>query len=147
LKNASQMAPIKGYPLRTDFSPSHSGSERILVVGEAAGLVNPISGEGIDYALESAQIAAEKILEEWHDGNPTNAVQKRYRNALGKKFQSQLMLNRLTQKVYFREGVWPYVLDSAYRKPSLRKAMVDSCFGTINPLVMFSPRTLIDIFL
>ena len=50
LKNAHQVAPIKGYPLRTDFSPSHSGNEWTLVVGEAAGLVNPITGEGIDYA-------------------------------------------------------------------------------------------------
>ena len=31
------------------------------LIGDAAGLVNPLNGEGIDYALESARIAAEVI--------------------------------------------------------------------------------------
>jgi len=147
LKNAHQVAPIKGYPLRTDFSPSHSGNEWILVVGEATGLVNPITGEGIDYALESAQLAADAILNGWHDGFPSGATQKKYRTALGKKFQFQLMINHLAQKIYFRDELWHSLLRSASAKPRLRKAMVDACFGTANPLVMFSPQTIMDIFL
>ena len=51
LRNARLVGPIKGYPLRTDFSRSSSGEGQILVVGESVGLVNPITGEGIDYAL------------------------------------------------------------------------------------------------
>jgi len=35
-----------------------------VVVGDAAGLVNPFNGEGIDYALESGRLAAECFLEE-----------------------------------------------------------------------------------
>lgn len=146
LKNAHQVAPIKGYPLRTDFSPSHSGNEWALVAGEATGLVNPITGEGIDYALESAQLAAHAILNNWHDGFPSSAIQKKYRAALGKKFQFQLMINHLAQKIYFRDEVWPTLLKNASEKPRLRKAMVDSCFGTANPLVVFSPQALMDIF-
>jgi flavin-dependent dehydrogenase len=34
-----------------------------LAVGDAAGLVNPFNGEGIDYALESGRLAAEAFLE------------------------------------------------------------------------------------
>ncbi|MBI3913638.1 MAG: geranylgeranyl reductase family protein [Chloroflexi bacterium] len=147
LKNARQVAPIQGYPLRTDFSPSHSGNEWILVVGEAAGLVNPISGEGIDYALESAHLAANAILNGWQDGFPSTATQKKYRTALGKKFQFQFILNHLIQKIYFRNGIWTSVLKSACQKPTLRKAMVDAVVGTGNPLVMFTPRVLRDVFL
>ena len=33
-----------------------------LAVGDAAGLVNPFNGEGIDYALESGRLAAEEFL-------------------------------------------------------------------------------------
>ena len=32
-----------------------------VVIGEAAGLVNPITGEGIDYGLESGKMAAEHL--------------------------------------------------------------------------------------
>jgi geranylgeranyl reductase family protein len=34
-----------------------------LAVGDAAGLVNPFNGEGIDYALESGRLAAEAFLD------------------------------------------------------------------------------------
>ena len=147
LKNARQVGPIKGYPLRTDFSPSLSGNERILVVGEAAGLVNPVSGEGIDYALESAHLAANAILTEWKNGIPSHSTQKRYRNALRKTFQTQFMITHLMQKLYFRDGIWPSLLRNASQRPTLRKAMIEACFGVGNPFGVFSPRTLMDIFL
>ena len=41
------------------FSSAPTFAEHTLLVGEAAGLVNPLTGEGIDYALESGMIAAE----------------------------------------------------------------------------------------
>ncbi len=35
----------------------------LLLVGDAGGLVNPFNGEGIAYAMESGQIAAEVIVQ------------------------------------------------------------------------------------
>ncbi|HLF02842.1 MAG TPA: geranylgeranyl reductase family protein [Anaerolineales bacterium] len=145
LKNAKQSGPIKGYPLRTDFSPSHSGNEWILVVGESAGLVNPITGEGIDYALESASLAAQAILNQW-DGGPSPVIARNYRAALSKKFRYQLMLNHLAQKVYFRDGMMDNFLRRGQHKEYLRQAIVDACFGSADPMVMFSPRILWEVF-
>ncbi|MDX3537843.1 geranylgeranyl reductase family protein [Streptomyces sp. MB09-01] len=48
-------------PLRLDFSPGRCVGDGILLVGDAAGLVNPFTGEGISYALESGRTAAEVI--------------------------------------------------------------------------------------
>jgi geranylgeranyl reductase family protein len=145
LKNAKQAGPIKGYPLRTDFSPSHSGNDWVLVVGEAVGLVNPITGEGIDYALESAQLAARAILAGWQ-GAASPAIQKQYRAALAKKFRYQLALNHLAQKVYFRGGMLGNLLKRGQKSEYLRQAIVDACFGAADPVVMFSPRTLWEVF-
>ena len=53
---------IQGYPIRMDF-PRHSAvSDRALLVGEAAGLVNPLTGDGIDFALESGRLAAKHLV-------------------------------------------------------------------------------------
>lgn len=145
LKNAKQVGPIKGYPLRTDFSPSHSGNDWMLVVGESVGLVNPITGEGIDHALESAQIATAAICAEWR-GAASPSIQKRYRAALAKKFRYQLMLNHLTQKVYFRGSMLDNFLKRGQRSRYLRQVIVDACFGSADPVVMFSPRTLWEVF-
>jgi flavin-dependent dehydrogenase len=50
---------------------------RVLLVGDAAGLVNPLQGEGISQAMTSGRLAAESILAE-----PRAAAQL-YRVALG----------------------------------------------------------------
>jgi flavin-dependent dehydrogenase len=34
-------------------------ADGLLLVGDAAGMVNPFNGEGIDYALEAARVGAE----------------------------------------------------------------------------------------
>jgi geranylgeranyl reductase family protein len=55
--------PVKGYPLRIDFPAQRTAGRNWAIVGEAAGLVNPVTGEGIDLALESGLLAA-RILHE-----------------------------------------------------------------------------------
>ncbi|MDJ0765585.1 MAG: geranylgeranyl reductase family protein [Myxococcota bacterium] len=52
---------LMGAPLRFDFDPERSAKGRMLLVGDAAGLVSPFTGEGISYALESGRIAADTI--------------------------------------------------------------------------------------
>ena len=59
-----------------------------VAVGDAAGLVNPMNGEGIDYGLESGMLAADMFL-----GGPVGAP-ARYDRLLGERFDSFLRTGR-----------------------------------------------------
>jgi flavin-dependent dehydrogenase len=146
LRNAHQVGPIKGHPLRTDFSRVLSGKERILIAGEAIGLVHPITGEGIDYALESGQLAAEAILEGWQNGLSSQAIQRKYRAALGKNFSFGFALALFLQRVFFRDGFVDKTLCRIQRRPYLHRALVEFCFDRINPITVFTPQTLWGVF-
>ena len=50
LEGARQAGPLTGYPIRVDFLHAPTFGERTLLVGESAGLVNPLTGEGIEQA-------------------------------------------------------------------------------------------------
>jgi geranylgeranyl reductase family protein len=68
LRGAKPLAPPRSFPLRWDFLRSPLTAPRLLIAGEAAGLVNPLTGEGIDYALESGRIAAAHALQRLQTG-------------------------------------------------------------------------------
>lgn len=62
LAQAAPTGPVRGHPLRTRLGGTRTHAERVLVAGDAAGLVSPLSGEGIAPALESGELAATHAL-------------------------------------------------------------------------------------
>jgi geranylgeranyl reductase family protein len=87
LSKARQVTPVKSFPLRIDFLTAPTFAGRTLLVGEAAGLVNPLSGEGIDYALESGRIAAEHLAGMFAQGDFSETQYQAYDHALRAHFQ------------------------------------------------------------
>lgn len=54
---------LMGHPLPLfDSRPVRLASQRVVLVGDAANLVDPFIGEGIYYAIRSSQIAADTVL-------------------------------------------------------------------------------------
>ncbi|MBM4464937.1 MAG: geranylgeranyl reductase family protein [Chloroflexi bacterium] len=54
---------LHGHPLPVYIRSEKLNTTRSLLVGDAAGLVDPLSGEGIRYAVKSARLAAEAIVQ------------------------------------------------------------------------------------
>jgi menaquinone-9 beta-reductase len=52
---------VPSAPIPMGFTRSALGTAGLLVVGDAGGIANPFTGEGIGYALESGEMAAEAI--------------------------------------------------------------------------------------
>src|SRR5262245_22053940 len=78
-------------------------ASRLLVVGDAAGLVKPTTGGGIYYSLVSATLAAETLIEglatDRLDDTSLSVYQQRWRERLGPEFQTQLALRMLAQRL------------------------------------------------
>jgi flavin-dependent dehydrogenase len=67
---------------------------RVILVGDAAGFINPISGEGIYYAMSSGEIAAKTISDSLENGNTSeeflSTYQKNWNRDFGKDIKSFL---------------------------------------------------------
>jgi len=61
LRNARLRGKVVGWPLMTYNHRLPIVANRVMLVGDAAGLINPLNGEGIQYALLSARWAAETL--------------------------------------------------------------------------------------
>lgn len=143
--------PVSGYPIRSDFLRAPTRADGLLAVGEAAGLVNPFTGEGIDYALESAELAAESVLEVLRrgpsDGPLPAAALAGYSRRLRQRFGSLFLLMDLAQRYAFN----PWVFDRLFGRGAEGQQLVDTliqvCFGAAPPARALAPIELIRLLL
>jgi geranylgeranyl reductase family protein len=74
-----------------------------LVVGDAAGTVNPFNGEGIDYAYETGRMAAEVLHEAISEGDPF--VLQQYEKRLEAEYGQYFKVARLFAHVIGRPAL------------------------------------------
>jgi geranylgeranyl reductase family protein len=76
---------------------------RVLVLGDAAGIVKPTTGGGIYYSLLSAEIAAETLVEKLAtdelERDALAAYERAWRRRLGPELRWQLILRRIAQRL------------------------------------------------
>ena len=74
-----------------------------MVVGDAAGSVNPFNGEGIDYAYETARMAAD-VLHEALSSHDASVLQ-RYPRLLDDEFGQYFKMARLFARIIGRPAL------------------------------------------
>jgi menaquinone-9 beta-reductase len=68
-RSENMISPVRGAALPMGFNRQPHYERGLLLVGDAGGMINPFNGEGIAYAMESAEIAAAAMAEA-HESGP-----------------------------------------------------------------------------
>lgn len=145
LSGAQRAGPIKGYPLRVDFASAPTCSDGVMLVGEAAGLVNPVTGEGIDYALESAKLAAEHLLSMFASGDLSGKPLQAYDNVLRQRYQDLFVLCNRLRFVYLNPLVLNRVVTAAAHDQDLLRIFMNIVLENQNAYEGLTPRTLLKV--
>jgi geranylgeranyl reductase family protein len=147
LKSAHAMGPVKGYPLRFDFPQARTAFPGLVMVGEACGLVNPLTGEGIDYALESAELAGDLAGGALHNGGATPAFAAHYQQTLRGRFLSPFVTIARVRDVYFTPWVMNRFVAAASKHEDLKALLFHIALGNVDPARALSLRTLLQVAL
>jgi flavin-dependent dehydrogenase len=104
--------------------------DRWVATGDAAGLVDPITGEGLYYAVRSADLAAQAILSESMD-----LAGAGYRKLLRRDFMSDLefgsrLAGRVFQGTFLGGSVTSRMVQFTRLSPKFRSVMQDLFAGT-----------------
>jgi geranylgeranyl reductase family protein len=62
-RDENMTSPVRGAALPMGFNRKPHYANGMMLVGDAGGMVNPFNGEGIAYAMESGEMAAEVITQ------------------------------------------------------------------------------------
>jgi geranylgeranyl reductase family protein len=150
---ARRESPVKGYPIRTDF-PSHPvAGANWVIVGEATGLVNPMTGEGIDLALRSGLLAGETIHQDIQAGRADHTA---YESALRRQHTHRFLGLRLCRDLLMLPVIMDYFVWQMNQHRFVRRTVTLITQGYWQPirilhplfvalmLVPLSPRFVID---
>lgn len=147
LSDAHKTAPIAGFPLRFDFPSAKIAFPGLSLVGEACGLVNPLTGEGIDYALESAEIAAEILTNAIRTNESLQKTMDIYSTAFRAKFLPTYNSLIYVQKLYSKPWMMNRYILAAKHNDELALLLLNIGFGNIDPLKAFSLKNMLQLAL
>ncbi|HLM98786.1 MAG TPA: NAD(P)/FAD-dependent oxidoreductase [Bryobacteraceae bacterium] len=112
-----------------------------MAVGDAAGLVDPITGEGLYYAIRSADLAAKALLSEIGD-----LAGQAYRRMLRRDFAADLEFgSRLAKRVFFGRflfGSVPARMVQFTRHSSIFRSTIEGLFDGTQPYRHLKARLL-----
>ena len=123
----SHLLPCLGTPA---WKHNRLAGDGWMAVGDAAGLVDPITGEGIYYALRSADLAAKSLLSE-----SMETAGAAYRKLVRRDFVSDLefgsrLANRVFHGRFLGGSVTSRMVQFTRLSPKFRQVMQDLFAGT-----------------
>jgi geranylgeranyl reductase family protein len=138
---------LKSYPLRIDFTSAPTFAERILLVGESAGLVSPLTGEGIDFALETGKMAAEFLETSFRNSQFDRNSLSDYDRLLRANFQSIFTFLGLLRRVYVNPMLMDRMIRLCERAPEIKQMFVNILMSQQHPRALLRPAILRQVLL
>ena len=110
-RNATQIGGLDGFGLPLGSRKVTVAGYRYMLAGDAASLIDPISGDGIGNAMLSGKLAAEQAMRCFDANDFSEACMSQYAKALYGTLGSELKLHHRIQQLLFR---MPVLLDVAF---------------------------------
>jgi len=119
-KNSNALEKPKGWNLPFGNTKRENHGNGFLLLGDAAGLVDPFTGEGIGNAMESGKIAADIVLKAKKLNNFSNQILSEYDKVLWEYLGSELKTSTLLLKLAHYRILLNFVIDRASRNKNIK---------------------------
>jgi len=117
------VGPVRGGALPMAFNRKPHYRDGLLLVGDAAGAVNPFNGEGIAYAMESGRMAAEVVAQALSraEGPARERALAAYPEAMKAAYGGYYTLGRAFVTLIGNPGVMQFATRHGLKRPTLMR--------------------------
>lgn len=109
VRDSEPLTEFRGAPLRTGLTSARFGRPGMLVIGEAAAMTYPATGEGIGKAMESGLLAARLVSEALSSTQPARAVHEAYESEFLTQFRTRYQAYGIGQACTARPWLLNYL--------------------------------------
>ncbi len=125
-KNATPLETVKGHGLPIGSKKRAISGERFLLVGDAAGLIDPITGEGVGNSIRSGRIAAEHLIKCIEQDTYSASFNKGYDLEIYRRMWGELKMSRRLLFIYRHVFLVNLIIRTARRNINFLRFMVDA---------------------
>lgn len=125
-KDARPLETIKGYGLPLGSKKRNISGERFLLLGDAAALIDPFSGEGIANAIRSGRVAADHLLNCFAKQDFSAAFNKGYDKEIYRRMWNEFKISRTLQHVVQYPRLFNFVIKKARQSKYLQQFLIEA---------------------
>jgi geranylgeranyl reductase family protein len=119
-KDATPLEKPQGFGLPIGSKKRSISGDRFLLIGDAASLIDPFTGEGIGNALRSGRIAADHLIKAFEKQYFSASFHKQYDRIIYQKMWNELRISRKLQKLLQYPKLFNFVVKKANKNSSVR---------------------------
>jgi flavin-dependent dehydrogenase len=112
------------------FEKKKTVENHILMIGDTAGLIHPLCGNGMAMAIHSAKIASELIIDFFENKiNSRKVLEEKYSQVWNENFKNRLATGRFLSKILQREKLASFLIQLLVIFPSLLPKIIKQTHG------------------
>jgi geranylgeranyl reductase family protein len=116
----------KGYGLPLGSSKRRLSGDGILLLGDAAGLIDPLSGEGIGNAIRSGRVAADQVMRCFSSSRFDAAFTRAYDREIYRRMNGEFSLSRTLQGLASNSFLFNALWSKASKNETMRMFLADA---------------------
>lgn len=112
-----------------NFSKKTQVENNVLLLGDSAGLISPLCGNGMSMAMHSSTIAFHQIHAFLQGKNTRKQMEENYEHLWKKEFSKRLWMGRNVQKLFGRNSTTSFFLKTMNRIPFVANKIIAATHG------------------
>ena len=114
----------------------------VLLAGDAAAAINPMTGQGMFLALRGGELAARAALRTLDQGGPTRRALAAYDRERRREFGDAFLVSRILDDLAFRPGAINRAVRAMAGRPALGTRFIDAVGGVSRAAAVMHPGLL-----
>ena len=111
------------------FDKKNLIEDHVLMIGDAAGMITPLCGNGMSMALHASKIAVQQIMEFLEAKISREKMEKNYKKIWNKLFAKRLKTGRMLQRLFDNQWLTTLVIRLGRSFPSLIRRLIKQTHG------------------
>jgi flavin-dependent dehydrogenase len=101
----------------------------VLMVGDAAGMITPLCGNGMAMALHSSKILSDHIVDHMKHNKSRTTLEQNYTSEWNAHFRKRLWFGRQVQKLFGTHSASNFAVNLAVRVPFIANTIIKGTHG------------------